>query len=205
MIEQRSAGWLEARLGHATASRAEDILAGKTTVARGNYIAEKIIERMNGVSGEDGYINKYMERGIEKEPYARAAYIDAKDLLSVAQIGFRRHPLHKWVGCSVDSEVEPGVGGNEIKCPTTANHIRTLLYGMPAKHRPQVQFIMWVMGWKWVDFVSFDDRMPKGLQLYIQRVERDDKYIDEVLEPAVLAFLEEVETLVCKLKGLSNG
>jgi hypothetical protein len=44
---------------------------------------------------------------------------------------------------------------------------------------------------QWCDFVSFDPRMPLHLQLFVQRVERDDKLIQEI-EAAVTEFLSEV-------------
>jgi hypothetical protein len=42
-------------------------------------------------------------------------------------------------------------------------------------------------------FVAYDSRLPDGLKIFIIRVERDDFYIDEVLEPAVRRLLDEVE------------
>lgn len=89
----------------------------------------------------------------------------------------------------------------EIKCPTTATHIETLLAGeMPEKHRYQ---LLWQLACcperKWNDFVSFDPRLPEDMQLFIQRLERDDKEIKHV-ENEVEQFLHEVAVTVAALK-----
>jgi hypothetical protein len=62
-----------------------------------------------------------------------------------------------------------------------------------------MQWQMACTGRAWCDWVSFDPRMPKGsLQLFIQRVERDQDRIDE-LEAAVLGFLDELAKQLAQL------
>jgi len=77
---------------------------------------------------------------------------------------------------------------------------------MPSKYMPQVQWQMACANRLWNDFVSFDPRAPEGLQLFVTRIERDDKYIAE-LEAEVNKFLEELETKIDKLNNLKvkNG
>jgi predicted phage-related endonuclease len=90
----------------------------------------------------------------------------------------------------------------EIKCPNTATHIETLLGGeSPKKYYDQMQWQMACTGRQWCDFVSFDPRMPEGLQLFVKRVERDAEYIAE-LESEVATFLKEVSDKVEKLQSL---
>jgi len=90
----------------------------------------------------------------------------------------------------------------EIKCPNTATHFDTLLAGkMPTKYMPQVQWQMACANRLWNDFVSFDPRAPEGLQLFITRIERDDKYIAN-LENEVHLFLTELEQRIATLKTL---
>ena len=48
--------------------------------------------------------------------------------------------------------------------------------------------------------MSYDPRMPEGLEIFIHRVARDDKYI-ETLEAEVVAFLAEIESIINKLVG----
>ena len=78
----------------------------------------------------------------------------------------------------------------------------TLLKGdVPSKYIPQMQWQMACANRLWVDFVSYDPRAPEGLQLFIKRVERDDKYILEV-EAEVNKFLQELESRIEKLNNL---
>jgi YqaJ-like viral recombinase domain len=196
--------WLQERCGFATASRANDILttikSGGYGAGRKNYAAELVIERLTGVPIPDVFVSDPMKRGAEREPYARNWYCLHTGVL-VVQEGFCKHPTIPWVGCSIDSEVEEGVGGLEIKAPNTATHFEALIAGsIPSKNVAQVQFQMWVKGWQWVDFVSYDDRTPENLHGFLVRVPRDQKFIDN-LEVEVKKFLAEVEAMVVKLKA----
>ena len=37
-------------------------------------------------------------------------------------------------------------------------------------------------GRNWCDFVSFDDRLPEDIAYFCTRIQRDDKFIGEMLE-----------------------
>lgn len=195
---QGSEEWIAARLGRATASRFSDILATTKTgpaASRANYMAQLVCERMTG-KAEETFESAAMKHGTEHEPFARMAY-EAQTGLIVEETGFVAHP--EWmIGASPDGLIGMD-GGFECKCPNSATHIETLLKGMPAKHLPQVQGCMWLTGRKWWDFVSYDPRLPDKLQLYVQRVERDDIYITK-LALAVSLFLGEVDELVLELE-----
>lgn len=200
MIEQRTDEWFAERLGFATASRAADVLAeikSGEAASVTNYRAELVCERLTGKKSEDGFTSKAIQRGVDLEPAARAWYCEQRGVL-VTQLGFCKHPTIAWVGASPDSAVGDD-GGLEIKCPNTATHIATLLAGKAdAKYFKQMQWQMWVTGWKWVDFVSYDDRLPDHLMGVIHRVERDQKFIDE-MEVKVKAFLASVDAQLAKL------
>ena len=201
-MEQRSEEWFAARCGKATGSRIADIVA-KTksgySASRANYMAQLVVERMTEKVAES-YSNAAMDWGTEQEPYARAAY-EAHSGVLVDEVGMVDHPTVQMSGASPDGLVgEDGLV--EIKCPTTATHIETLMdKAVPKKYIDQMQWQMACTGRKWCDFVSFDPRMPQGLQLFVKRVERDDEYIAE-LESEVAAFLQEVSDKVEKLKSL---
>ncbi|MBC7622327.1 MAG: YqaJ viral recombinase family protein, partial [Aeromicrobium sp.] len=112
--------------------------------------------------------------------------------LLVESVGFRRHRTIPFVGASADGLVGTN-GGIEIKSPFNSGvHKRTWLNGMPAEHMPQVQGVMWVLELDWLDFISFDPRMPDDLRLYVQRIVRDDDYIEN-LKSKVTAFLSDVQ------------
>jgi predicted phage-related endonuclease len=140
-----------------------------------------------------------MERGIELEPLARAAY-EFKQGVTVVEVVFIDHPSIAMSGASPDGVV--GDGLVEIKCPTAANHADTLLSGKaPAKYIPQMQWQMACTGAKWCDFVSYCPALGDNLALFVVRVDRDDEYIAET-EKAVELFLTEVSDLTTKLKEL---
>jgi pantothenate kinase len=69
---------------------------------------------------------------------------------------------------------------------------------MPDEHMAQLQGAMWITGRAWWDFVSYDPRMPKNLQIYIQRIERNDIFIAG-LDTEVRSFLAEVDSTVDQL------
>ena len=141
-----------------------------------------------------------MEWGTENEPLARAAYEAEKGVL-VDEVGLLDHPFIPMAAASPDGLVNDD-GMLEIKCPNTATHFDTLLKGdVPSKYIPQMQWQMACANRLWVDFVSYDPRAPEGLQLFIKRVERDDKYILEV-EAEVNKFLQELESRIEKLNNL---
>jgi len=201
-MEQRTDEWFAARLGKVTASKVADVIA-KTksgySTSRENYMTQLICERLTGKK-QESFSNAAMDWGTETEPYARAAYEANKNVL-VDEVGIIDHPFLPMCAASPDGLVSDD-GMVEIKCPNTATHFDTLLAGkMPTKYMPQVQWQMACANRLWNDFVSFDPRAPEGLQLFITRIERDDKYIAN-LENEVHLFLTELEQRIATLKTL---
>lgn len=201
MIEQRTEAWFAARLGKVTASRVADLMAKTKTgpsASRANYMADLIVERLTGQRAE-GFTSAAMQWGTDTEPQARAAYEFLTDA-SVTEEGFVVHPAITDFGASPDGLVG-GDGLLEIKCPNTAQHLDVLLTGaIPAKYVTQMQAQMACTGRAWCDFVSFDPRMPGEMQLFVQRVARDDAFIAE-MESEIRAFLAE---LAQKLDALQD-
>ena len=199
MTEQRTEEWFAARLGKVTASRMDDVTAGKTTAARRNYMAQLVVERLTGKATES-YSNAAMVWGTEQEPFARAAY-EVERQVMVDEVGMIPHPVIPMSGASPDGLVgEDGLV--EIKCPNTWTHLDTLLNRKPdSKYINQMQWQMACTGRKWCDFVSYDSRMEGKLQLCIIRIPRDDEHI-ATLEKQVVQFLGELDTLLTKLKAL---
>jgi hypothetical protein len=156
-----------------------------------------VTERLTGKDPEP-YTNEYIEWGIEQEPKAREAYM-AKTGLVVEEVGFVDHPILPMAGASPDGLIVPD-GLIEIKCPTTATHIATLLGGdLNEKHRLQMLWQMACTGRKYCDYVSYDPRLPEEMQLFIQRVELDEEELTEI-EKDVKIFLDEVDETVRALK-----
>ena len=202
---QRDADWYAARIGKATASRFKDAIAalksGAPAQAQRDYLTELVVERLTQQPIQR-FQNAAMTWGTEQEPAARAAY-ERVTGISVEETGFVAHDT-LMAGCSPDGLVDWD-GLIEIKCPwNTANHIETLLNGMPAEHIPQLQGQMWITGRQWCDFVSFDPRMPEPLQLHVQRINRDPAYVAD-LERRVTEFLAEVGAQVEALRRLAES
>jgi putative phage-type endonuclease len=201
MIEQGTEAWHQLRLGKVTASRVADIMAKTKTgvsASRGNYLIELALQRVTGTI-EPMYTNEAMQWGTATEPQARVAY-EVKTGNFVDQIAFVEHDIIEWFGCSPDGLVGKD-GLIEIKCPNSATHWATIKDGKPPnKYVIQMQTQMACTGRKWCDFVSFDPRMPERSQLFICRVERDQKMIDEI-ETEVMKFLIEVFDEVKLMKG----
>lgn len=196
-IKQGSAEWLALRAGKVTASRIADVMMAKTTAGYKNYMADLIVERLTG-SKTESFTTSAMQWGVDNEPLARAEY-EIKTGGFVDQVTFVEHPSIEMFGCSPDGLIGDD-GLVEIKCPNTATHIDYVMADKPpAKYVPQMQCQLAVTGRKWCDFVSFDPRLPDGLQLFIVRLERDDEYIEK-MEKAVKKFLDEVNQAVLKLK-----
>ena len=205
MIEQGTPEWFAQRLGKVTASRVADIIAKtKTGVAasRGNYLAQLVAERLTGQAA-DSFKSGAMQHGTETEPMARMAY-ETEAGQMVTEVAMIQHPKIEMAGASPDGLVgEDGLV--EIKCPNTSTHIATLMADKaPSGYMAQMQWQMACTGRAWVDFVSFDPRMPEDMQLFIKRVPRDEKLIAEY-EAEVVKFLAEVQETVDKLIELRMG
>jgi putative phage-type endonuclease len=203
--DQRTEDWYAARLGKATASRFKDAIAalksGAPAQARRDYLTELVVERLTQQPIQR-FQNAAMTWGTEQEPAARAAYESATGRI-VEETGFVAHDT-LMAGCSPDGLIDWD-GLIEIKCPySSANHIETLLNGMPAEHIPQVQGQLWITGREWCDFVSYDPRMPEALQLHVQRIQRDEAFIAD-LERRVSSFLSEVGYQVEMLRRLAES
>lgn len=196
-IIQGSPEWFAARAGRATASEFSTVQSegrknGTPSLGRQKYAMRLAIERLTGTVEQQGSF-KATDHGHEFEPMARMAY-EAKSGNVVDEVSFIKHPS-LMAGSSPDGLIDED-GGLEIKCPANRDvHAHTLRFGMPEEHIPQVQGNLWVTGRKWWDFVSYNPNMPAGLQLYLQRIPRDEAYIS-ALENAVIEFCIEVDALV---------
>jgi hypothetical protein len=118
--------------------------------------------------------------------------------VEVELVGFVLHPAIKRAGSSPDGLVGES-GLVEFKVPNTTTHLEYLLAEVvPEEYKPQMMFQMACTGRKWCDYVSYDPRLPDGVNLFVIRFERDDKVIGE-MEREVEVFLAEVNELAERL------
>lgn len=201
-IEQRSAEWFQQRSGKITASRFADVISigrnGKPLQARHDYMLQLAFERTAGIA-KQSIGSKATCWGTEVESYAREAYeLETGNLVS--EVGFVIHSDFDYIGGSADGFVGDA-GLIEIKCPHDEKvHVRTWLEGMPDGHMPQVQGNLLVTKRSWADFISYDPRAGERWRLFVQRVQRNDEYIDKTLLPGLLQFELELRAMVKQLE-----
>lgn len=202
MAEQKSEAWLLERLGHVTGSRFGEVIAmdktGKRFLkSRETAITEITLELLTGRPGAM-WTSKATDWGNQHEAAARMAY-EAHTGHFCQEVGFITHPSHKQVGVSPDGIILGLNRGYESKCPFSPTvHLDTLLNGMPEEHMAQVQGGMWCAGKDTWDFVSYSPVFPEQMQLYVQTIERDDKFIAD-MEEKVLSAVEEINSNVMRL------
>ena len=202
-IEQRTDDWYAVRLGKVTASSLYKVLAKTKTgygADRGNYMTQLVLERVTG-SKADSYTNAAMQWGIDQEPFARAAYEASRGVM-VEEVGFVPHPTIEAAGASPDGLVGDD-GMVEIKCPDSKTALECWLSDSPVegKYFAQMQWQMRCADRAWCDYVVFDPRMPAKAQLFVTRVQRDDKWLADT-EVEVVKFLAEVDAKVAALKKI---
>jgi hypothetical protein len=216
MIEQRSQEWFNERAGRITASEMHVVMLDRDREpfksgprkgqikpppkAISDYAHRLAAERITGKPRKQ-IKAKSLEHGQITEPYAVLAY-EIQTGLTVELCGFVIHPKHDFIGASPDFLVESD-GGGEVKCPESSEvHLSTLINGLPAEHIEQIQGGLWVTGRKWWDFVSYHGDFPDHLKLYIQRVPRDEAFIER-LESACILLNDEVSKTIDQLKRIA--
>jgi len=206
-VIQGSREWFEARLGCLGSSIVSDAIAkrkrsNEELAARAHLRFELAVERLTNKPMEH-YVSKWMERGTEMEPLARAAY-EERTGRRTEQVGFFLHPSIKWAGASPDGLI--GADGLvEFKCPKNTTHAEYLwAEGVPEEYRGQMMWQMACTGRSWCDFVSYAPDFPAPLDLFICRLLRDDAQIAE-MEAEAQRFLGEVEATIIRLKGGLEG
>lgn len=202
-VIQGSDDWKQLRTGVVTSSRIKDIMkkgqGGKPSATRKNYMFELLLERLTGEQAEH-YTSPEMLRGIEKEQDAADAY-ELETFNIVQKCGFFLDDNGLKCGSSPDRLVGEN-GLIEIKNPNTSTHIETILTGEINKdYLYQMQDQMYHTKRQWCDFVSYDDRCPVNLRLFIKRIERDDLMIAEI-QGEVKLFLSELDELEKKIRDL---
>ena len=197
-IEQRSEQWFAERAGKITGSRFLDVLKvskkdGKPLAGRSTYMRQLAFERLADTH-KHSVSSKSLAWGAEIEDAA----IETYELFTgniVDKAPFIIHPTYEFIGASADGLIDDD-GGIECKCPMDeAVHINTWLEGMPEDHMPQVQGAMFVTDRQWWDFLSFDPRQSEKFRLYIQRIPRDQEYINR-MEKSLLQFEMELRAMV---------
>lgn len=164
---------------------------GSEAAGRRNLRVQLVLERITGVSQEDGYQSAAMQHGVEREEAALCAY-EALTGSIVTRTGFLSCD-DLMAGCSLDGHHGDFESIVEAKAPLSATHLEYLrAKRVPPEYVPQITHDIWVSGAKWVQFASFDDRFPEELQLFVVRAYCEEFDI-AAYEVAVRKFLTEVD------------
>ena len=199
----QQAAWLLERVGFVTASQFKHLLPGKKggyLAARDTYKWQLVTERLTGRATEH-YVNPAMQWGIDQEGFARDAFT-RKMGVEVDLVGFVKHGM-LMCGASPDGVLDGGEGLVEFKCPTTNTHLQTIMNGMDPMHMPQLQGQMWMTGAQYAWFASYDPRLPASMELYLQKVDRDQQFI-VMLQDEVCTFLNEINDTIATLEEKSK-
>lgn len=192
-IEQNSEEWEALRLGKFTASTFADIFMAKTTSGYQKAIIKVAFERVTGES-EEGYNNKWMQRGHEKEPFARENY-ELLTFNSLENGGF--YEYSDFVGASPDAKIVGQNGGCEFKCPSFQIYNEYLeTKKIPKGYFWQIHGQLLCTGWDFIDYMPFSS--PKLKQILL-RVERDEPTL-ELLKSKLNECIEEVKILIERIQ-----
>lgn len=196
---QRSPEWFSARLGRVTGSKASCVLMGEKTAGRADYVMQLALERLTGIAEEPGYVSAEMQRGVDKEPFARMrAEVSGA---FIRETGFVRHDT-LMIGTSLDGDEEDFSAIWEFKCPkstTHAKYLRSAGAALLADYQPQIVHGLYVTGAERAIIASFDDRMPAGLEWVQREVRAADLPMAEY-QAALQKFLLDVENLEAELR-----
>lgn len=191
--EQGSEEWHLARCGVITASKFRDATEktakGLPTAKSRLYAAQVAVERISKKPCDEMFNSWQMKRGKELEPEARMAY-EARTGLMATESGVVLTD-DRLFGYSTDGFVDDD-GMMEIKCIVGAETLIAMWETEDmSEYMHQMQGGIWLIGRKWCDFVMYCPQLESvGKELFIRRVMRDDKFIDNmVLE---LAEFEKV-------------
>jgi hypothetical protein len=211
---QLDAEWFAARVGCLTSSRIKDATGQRKRKPKDGTEApplqayldlrmELAVERVTSKISEN-YVSNWMERGLEMEPLARAAY-ELRTDANTQKVGFVLHPNLNWAGCSPDGLVGES-GLVELKVPKPTTHGEYLLGEIvPEQYIPQMTWQMACCpGRAWNDFVSYCPDFPAPLDVFICRLQRDGQQIG-VMEAQAAIFLKEVDDLCLRLRHGIEG
>ena len=166
-IDQNSEEWDSLRCGKFTASTFSDLFMDNKTKGYQNAIIKVAYERVTGES-EESFSNKWMQRGHEKEPFARENY----ELFTFNQLengGF--YEYDDYTGASPDAKIQGQNAGCEFKCPSFQMYNEYLETNkIPKGYFWQIHGQLLCTGWDYIDYMPYSS--PKLKQILI-RVDKD--------------------------------
>ena len=166
---QGTTAWLEERRNHIGASDAVVIVGDSPWKTPLELWEQKLSLR------PDDPENQYMRRGTEMEPLARKVFEEMTGYEVFPQVVY--HKKHKFMMASLDGLSLDGTIAVEIKCPGEKDHALAVAGKIPSHYKAQLQHQMACLDIPMIYYFSFD-----GENGFIIEVQRDDKYIEEMIE-----------------------
>jgi len=153
------------------------------------------IERITKQPYGDTFETFALRRGKEQEQFARMRYEERFGVIVDEQGVILTDD--RLFGASVDGLVGCD-GGMECKVPIDLNKVIAILRtGDLSEYKHQIQGCMWITGRKWWDFIMGVPDLAvlnNGNDLYVQRVHRDEGFIEE-MELGLLKFAGRVKQM----------
>jgi hypothetical protein len=193
-ISQGSEEWFKEKLGKPSASNASKIITneGKKSKQREGYLYQLAAEIITG-KREETYQNQNMIDGIEREQESREFY-ELINGVEVEQVGVVYKDEKKQFLCSPDGIVNNSYG-LELKNVLPKTQVKYLLNNrLPSEYFSQVQFSLYVTGFKFWDFVSY----APEIKPLIVRVFPDNNFI-ALLAEALHLFCCDLDRIVEKV------
>lgn len=168
-LQQNTPEWLEFRKNYLGASDAPVVMGISPWRTPYQLWRDKV-----GL-GEPQTMSFAMQRGVDMEQAARDWFEKKTGIKIYPQVVL--HQEIPYLMASIDGMSEDLKTVVEIKCPGKQDHLVAKNGQVPAKYYPQLQHQIEVCKIKSLYYLSFDGR--DGVLLH---VERDDKYIQDLLE-----------------------
>ena len=193
--EQGSEAWFSLKLGKPSASNASKIITndGKPSKQRIGYLYELAGEIITG-KREEGYKNANMELGNESEDESRK-FFEITNSVDVVQVGVIYKDEERKFLCSPDGIVDNKYG-IELKNVLPKTQVKYLLDNeLPSEYFSQVQFSLYVTGFKYWMFLSY---VPAMKPLLIKVM--PDNEFHKLLAVELELFHQELKTVINKIK-----
>lgn len=198
---QRSPEWFSTRLGRVTGSKASCVLMAANTAGRNDYVLELALGRITGIADDQSYTSLEMQRGIDKEPFARMRAARGGHL--IRETGFLTHNK-LMIGTSLDGDSDDFKRIWEFKCPKSTTHVKYLKSGgagLLKDYQPQLVHGAYLTSAEDIVIGSFDDRLPSSLDWVQYEIRASSLPIHEY-EKALMQFLSEVADMEDELREM---
>lgn len=204
-LDQKSWDWFRARAGKVTGSELKNLVTDKFSI-RGwktdmpnSYLHRKLAEKWRGEALQSFGGNQQTDQGVIYEDRARNFFASFLEFDIETIGGIESDDGKCW--CSPDGIIGESQG-LEIKCPNADTMVGWLLAGgvVPEEHVLQVQFSLWVSGFKDWRFLAWCKDFPH-LAVSVE----PDAEIFDVIEKAVMDFNERMDCSFAAMIEMNGG